>query len=516
MANIKYVVKNLSTNIVLLSYQNSSDSMWYYQVKLSPGQIKHIWCLEGTLSHSGKNNDVSITIDNKTCSIASPTPTVGNSNPLILEPIYYPGSIGVIYTLKSKYPSDNDITVYFTNILGTIDNGGISIISSVTLFTGEISGSTQVVVNGDFTKLNDSSLFTDVTVTTDEPSQYFETPVSAPPLVLRPIGPIYNDPIVYLVSSCCDKDIEGYMLLDSTKYTPNWAGYVVVDTYDNCYYIIGPESGVPNLIYSGRYYKNCEICTAKFPCSIPRPTPTPTQSAVVVNPCDVTPTPTPSTPSVCSVLPPTLLTVLPSGNTFSLFFTTSGCCTSLTASWSSDNITWNNYTAGCGSPRTITIPEPLPSTIYFRVQQICTGCPTLTSNNIIYYSVTKTPLPTPTPTTTIDGRDCLLIRHANQCGSQTIQSIGLINGKPGYQYFLGTDEIQIYWNPPTGVWNWQNVTANNNICLTLPLDTQYPIGNSNQWVQSPITTYHKKYNLNYKGFIYRPPRMTNFRYYFVN
>ena len=141
MANIKYLVKNLSSSVVLLSYQNSNDNMWNYQVVLRPGQTKNIWCVEGSLSHSGRNSDVSITIDTSTCSsitpTTSPTPIVGDSNPLVLTPVYYPGSIGVAYTLSSKYPSDTDITVSFTNILGTNEGGPITINSSVTLFIGE-------------------------------------------------------------------------------------------------------------------------------------------------------------------------------------------------------------------------------------------------------------------------------------------------------------------------------------------------------------------------------------------
>ena len=35
MANIKYLLKNLSSSIVLLSYQNSNDNMWNYQIVLN-------------------------------------------------------------------------------------------------------------------------------------------------------------------------------------------------------------------------------------------------------------------------------------------------------------------------------------------------------------------------------------------------------------------------------------------------------------------------------------------------
>lgn len=417
MANIKYLVKNLSSNIVLLSYQNSNDNMWNYQVVLRPGQTKNIWCVEGTLSHSGRNSDVSITIDTTTCSVitptTSPTPIVGNSNPLTLEPVYYPGSIGVVYKLTSKYPSDTDITVNFTNILGTIDNGGISITSSVRLFTGEKSGSTQVIIEGDFTTLNESSLFSDVVVTTDSPSQYFETPISAPPLVLRPIKPI--DPpylVTFLVQSCCYSGVTGIMSLQVGSFTPDWVNTVVVDSLGNCYTVLeeyplvaNPETARPqSLTYSGVYYKNCETCIAKYPCSVVRPTPTPTTSSAAVTPCNVTPTPTPTVSKACPTSKPIINAIFnTTGDTFIIYFTTQGCCDPLTISWSSNNITWNNSNAGCGSPKTITISNSSSyPTLYFRITQICNGCNTLNSDVLTFNSVTVTPTSTPgvTPTVT--------------------------------------------------------------------------------------------------------------------
>ena len=416
MANIKYLVKNLSSSIVLLSYQNSNDNMWNYQIVLRPGQTKNIWCVEGTLSHSGRNGDVSITIDNSTCSITpttSPTPIVGDSNPLVLTPVYYPGSIGVVYTLSSKYPSDTDITVNFTNILGTIDNGGISIRSSVTLFTGEKSGSTQVLIDGDFTTLNDSTLFSDVVVTTDSPSQYFETPISAPPSLFKPIKPI--DPtyyVSYLVGSCCYSGLTGVMSLPMGGFmSVDWINTIVVDSTGNCYYVIseyepfiGIEMAKPKfLTYANIYYKNCKTCIAKYPCSIALPTPTPTIPAATTTPCDVTPTPTPTVSNACPTSLPIINTVFnTSGNTFLLYFTTQGCCSSLTVSWSSNNITWNDSTSGCGSPRSISIPNSSSYPIlYFRITQYGCGCNPLNSNVLTVNTVTPTPTATPGVTPTI-------------------------------------------------------------------------------------------------------------------
>lgn len=403
MTNIKYVVKNLSSNIVLLSYQNFNDNMWNYQVTLNPGQTKNIWCVEGTLSHSGRNGDVSITIDRSTSTPITPTtPIVGDSNPLVLTPIIYPGSIGVVYTLTSKYPSDTDITVSFTNILGTNEGGPITINSSVTIFVGEKSGTTQVTIDGDFTKLNDSSLFSDVLATTDGPSQYFETPISAPPLVLIPTAPIPIFNVVYLVRSCCYSGVTGFMLLESSSFSPNWIDYVVIDDKGDCYNVEYAVMGGPTLFYGGSYYKNCQTCISKFPCDEIKPTPTPTRTPTQ-NPCN-TPTPTPTVSKVCPTVQPVINTVFnTTGDTFLVYFTTQGCCSSLTVSWSSNNVTWNNSTAGCGSPRTITIANSSSYPIlYFRITQICGGCDNITSNVLTFNTVTPTPTPTPglSPTVT--------------------------------------------------------------------------------------------------------------------
>jgi hypothetical protein len=414
MANIKYLVKNLSSNIVLLSYQNSNDNMWNYQVVLRPGQTKNIWSVEGTLTHSGRNGDVSITIDTSTCSsitpTTSPTPIVGDSNPLVLTPVFYPGSIGVVYTLTSKYLSDSDITVSFTNVLGTNDDGIITINSSVTLFVGEKSGTTQVVIEGDFTTLNDSSLFSDVIVTTDSPSQYFETPVSAPPSVFRPISPL--DPtytVSYLVESCCYSGLTGFMFLPVGDFTPDWEGTTVVDSTGNCYYVISQSPIIVSsdnirprvLTYGNRYYKDCKTCLSRFPCDEILPTPTPTETPTQ-NPC-ITPTPTPTVSKSCPTSQPVINTIFnTTGDTFLLYFTTQGCCENLTVSWSSNNITWNDNTAGCGSPRTITITNSSSYPIlYFRITQMCSGCNNITSNVLTFNTVTVTPTATPGVTPTI-------------------------------------------------------------------------------------------------------------------
>jgi hypothetical protein len=514
MANIKYLVKNLSSSIVLLSYQNFNDNMWNYQVVLRPGETKNIWCVEGTLSHSGRNGDVSITIDTGTCSTTTPTtsPTVGDSNPLVLTPVIFPGSIGVVYTLSSKYPSDTDITVNFTNILGTNETGIVTINSSVKLFIGEKSGSTQVTIDGDFTKLNDSSLFSDVIVTTDGPSQYFETPVSAPPLALIPISPVVIDTNIYRVYSCCYLEKIEFMVLQSSIYTQDWVGRVVVDTNGEPYSVLGIDNDVvPTVIFSGDYYRNCSIALSKFPCGVIKPTPTPTVTPTQ-NPCDLpTPTPTPTTSKVCTSDRPIINNIFnTTGDTFIVYFTTQGCCQNLTVSWSSNNITWNDSTAGCGSPRTITIANSSSySTLYFRITQMCDGCYSSTSSVLTFNTVTLTPTPTktttPTPTPTIGltpnptptktptstpiGTSCGVNVFGFECGSTVAYATGnFINGRNSYQFTFdppggGSETYSglIYWDSPNNRWVVQDSMGV--LVMYLASSISQPIGSASEWIE---------------------------------
>jgi hypothetical protein len=504
MANVKYEVKNLTTKIILLSYQNSSDGMWYYQVKLNPGQVRHIWCVEGTLSHSGRNADVSIIADttNDCGIIPSPTNTIGDDNTLTLNALYFEGSIGVNYTLTSKYPSDSDITVTFKNVLGTIDGDSVIITTSVSLFVGETEGTTLIEVNEDFNRLNKSILFSDVKLTLDGPSQFDSNTIIANPDLITPIfPPIFMFEYLWNIVGCCYGQ-EACMVLSNNRKFEFVAGMVVTGTDGQCYRLVSINNGNNEcktmVDYGGKYYKECDICISQFPCDKPYPTPTltPTQTQ---NPCVVTPTPTASLPKLCSEVAPIISTVLPSGNTFSVFFTTNGCCDALTVSWSSDNINWTNSTAGCSSPRTISVTSPLPATLYFRVQQICNGCPTLTSNVVIYNSVTRTPTPTPnvtpthtpTPTATLPSGLCFAITHTGISGGcETVIPVEgdyLIKGKKFWTVFLNNSLITISWSATDGCWVVRN-TVTNEVCSRLYIDSAYPIGAFFDWVGMAATT----------------------------
>ncbi len=87
MLKAKYEITNTGTSIVLLSYQNYGDGMWVYQSTLLPGQTKHIWCNDGTLSYS-KQAKIKITkLSTDVCGV-TPTPEI-LINAIITENVEY-------------------------------------------------------------------------------------------------------------------------------------------------------------------------------------------------------------------------------------------------------------------------------------------------------------------------------------------------------------------------------------------------------------------------------------------
>lgn len=314
-----------------------------------------------------------------------------NENTITIVPQYYPGSIGALYTATSRYPVDTDVTVSFKNVLGVTTGDPVIINTSVTIYTGYKESTTELIIEDDFDRLNLYTLFSDVVLTTNSSSQYDNVPVIDGPIIIEPIRPRPRPTYVTAtVISCCDGKSYCMSGIPSTL-TLNT---VVVGDDGFCYII--KEVGVCDidLNYSGTYYRDCKICESKYPCNVIQVTPTPTPT--------VTPTHTPTPSPTKNCVGPTLSTVLnSSGNTFLVYFTITNPCSTILVNWSSDNVTWNSTSGGCSSPRSITIPNPLPPTIYFNVSQYSSECPSFTSNTVSYYVVPLTRTPTPTPTTSL-------------------------------------------------------------------------------------------------------------------
>jgi uncharacterized protein (TIGR02145 family) len=325
-----------------------------------------------------------------------------NENTITIVPQYYPGSIGALYTATSRYPVDTDITVTFKNVLGVTTGDPIIIDSSVSIFTGSKEGITELIIDEDFDRLNLYTLFSDVILTDNGPSQYDNVPVIGGPIEIDPIKPRpFPKYISAYVTSCCD-DTERCMV-KIPSFIDIVVGNSLLGSDGICYTIqklnIVCDMDMDNIVsYGQSYYENCKFCLSKYPCEVIKETPTPTTTSTQ-NPCLVTPTPTPTTKKDC--VRPELNTVLiSSGNTFLLYFTVTGPCTTMLVNWSSDNITFNSESGSCSSPRSITIPGSLPPTIYFNISQFNNECPTFTSNTLTYIVIPVTPTNTPTPTQT--------------------------------------------------------------------------------------------------------------------
>jgi uncharacterized protein (TIGR02145 family) len=325
-----------------------------------------------------------------------------DENTITIVPQYYPGSIGVLYTVTSRYPVDTDITVTFKNVLGVTTGDPIIIDSSVSIFTGSKEGITELIIDEDFDRLNLYTLFSDIILTDNGPSQYFNVPIIGGPIEIDPIKPRpFPKYISAYVTSCCD-DTEKCMI-KIPSFIDIVVGNSLLGSDGICYTIqklnIVCDMDMDNIVsYGQSYYENCKFCLSKYPCEVIKETPTPTPTSTQ-NPCLVTPTPTPTTKKDC--VRPELNTVLiSSGNTFLLYFTVTGPCTTMLVNWSSDNITFNSESGSCSSPRSITIPGSLPPTIYFNISQFNNECPTFTSNTLTYNVIPVTPTPTQTNTAT--------------------------------------------------------------------------------------------------------------------
>ena len=79
MACSKYTLTNTGSTVVNFNYRRCDDSMWDYQVELTPGQTKNIWLINGTFTISPVYNSI-ISLVNQgpfppISETATPTPT---------------------------------------------------------------------------------------------------------------------------------------------------------------------------------------------------------------------------------------------------------------------------------------------------------------------------------------------------------------------------------------------------------------------------------------------------------
>jgi hypothetical protein len=99
---------------------------------------------------------------------------LGCATPIIiqLEGFYFEGSVGAGYQAVANQVVTDDITINFTNVLGTITGPPLVINSSVEILSGQTSGYTQVFVDYDYNDLTQVSSFTGVTFDVTGSTQY--------------------------------------------------------------------------------------------------------------------------------------------------------------------------------------------------------------------------------------------------------------------------------------------------------------------------------------------------------
>jgi hypothetical protein len=227
-----------------------------------------------------------------------------------LEGFYFPGSVGAGYLATSDQPLNDDLTINFTNVLGTITGPPLLISSSVEILSGQTSGYTQVFVNYDYNDLTEVSSFTGVTFDITGSTQYdftgettgatfnvtptptnTETPTPTPTPNLSCVAEITFDtgnaaPSAITISyeTCCG-DIVTY---------DNFPANDTILFSEDCL-VIGSVTGtnVSNILYTGGTPCNCIPVT-------PTATPTPTETEVIL------PTPTPTPSSEVIIVTPTL------------------------------------------------------------------------------------------------------------------------------------------------------------------------------------------------------------------
>jgi surface protein len=155
--------------------------MWQYQVELLPGEVKNIWFINNTFIIPQSFAQF-VVIDNQGSfppigPTPTPTPTPTSTNAPIpatitLEGFYFEGSVGAGYQAIANQILTDDVTINFTNVLGTIIGPPLVINSSVEILSGQTSGYTQVFVDYDYTNLTQVSSFTEVTFDMTGSTQY--------------------------------------------------------------------------------------------------------------------------------------------------------------------------------------------------------------------------------------------------------------------------------------------------------------------------------------------------------
>lgn len=109
MKNFKYTITNNNPNTILFNYQDIEYGLWHYQVSLDPGETKHIYAIEGTLSTKFNNQSLTILETEVFPPSITITPTACTD-------------VLVIQICNNNGELDDNFDIYLNdNLLGTLD-----------------------------------------------------------------------------------------------------------------------------------------------------------------------------------------------------------------------------------------------------------------------------------------------------------------------------------------------------------------------------------------------------------
>jgi hypothetical protein len=91
---------------------------------------------------------------------------------ITLEGFYFEGSVGAGYQAIANQQLNDDVSISFTNVLGTITGPPLLISGSVQILSGQTSGYTQTFTDYDYNDLTQESSFTGITFNVTGSTEY--------------------------------------------------------------------------------------------------------------------------------------------------------------------------------------------------------------------------------------------------------------------------------------------------------------------------------------------------------
>ena len=337
MVGKKYILKNICQSTIFFNYKTLSDSMWQYQVSLSPGQVKNIWAFDGTLRFLNNQGTASC-VD-------------------IIEVLDFPPTHAPILPFPTPTPTPTNTQ------------------TPTPTQTGTPTGTpTQ----------------TPTETGTPTPTPTFPLDGIILSSVVNTVGYSWEYTFINVNSNCSNLFLE-YSLNGGSTWVTNIVGCISspitwnvgIELNNSVIFRMTQES-----IVGGPRTSN-EI-SSNIPTNTPTPTMTPTNT--------MTMTPTSTFPACGIIL---LSVTYSAGTTWEYNFTNlEPNCVQAFLEYSLDLTTWIPIVGQCSTPEPFDIGVDPTNIIYFRITQECINGGPTTSNIISYNIPTPTPTPTQTQTQT--------------------------------------------------------------------------------------------------------------------